>query len=68
MGNFSSKISKAVTVNGDRYRVMLNEFLFAKIGNVWFQEDGATYYTAEAAIDVLNPPIEPTTLTLSDSV
>ena len=37
---------------------MLNEFLFTKIeekgiGNVWFQQDGATCHTAEAALDVL---------------
>ena len=33
---------EVVTVNGDRYRAMLNEFLFTKIeepaiGNIWFQ-------------------------------
>ena len=33
-----------VTVNGDRYRAMLNEFLLTKveekdIGNIWFQQD-----------------------------
>ena len=33
---------EAVTVNGDRYRAMLNVFLFTKIeeediGNIWFQ-------------------------------
>ena len=33
---------EAVTVNGDRYRAMLNEFLFTKIkeediSNIWFQ-------------------------------
>ena len=38
---------------------MLNEFLFTKIeeediGNIWFQQDGATCYTAEATLDVLN--------------
>ena len=37
---------------------MLNEFLFTKIeeediGNIWLQQDGATYHTAEAALDVL---------------
>ena len=36
---------------------MLNEFLFIKcdeedIGNIWFQQDGATYHTAEATLDV----------------
>ena len=49
-----------VTVNGDRYRTMLNEFLFTKIeeqdiGNIWFQQDGATCHTAEATLDVLRP-------------
>ena len=47
----------AVTVNCDRYRVMLNEFLFTKIeeadiGNIWFQQDGAKCNTAEATLDV----------------
>ena len=53
----------AVTVNGDRYRIMLNEFLFTKIeeediGNIWLQQDGATCHTAEAALDVLRPVFE----------
>ena len=38
---------EAVTVNGNLYRAILNEFLFTKIekgdiGNIWFQKDGAT--------------------------
>ena len=35
---FENQQGHAVTVNGDRYRAMLNEFLFTKIeeGNVWF--------------------------------
>ena len=53
----------AVTVNGDRYRAVLNEFLFTKIkeeniGNIWFQQDNATCHTAEAALDVLHPVFE----------
>ena len=37
---------------------MLNAFLFRKIeeeniGNIWFQQDGATWHTAEATLDVL---------------
>ena len=44
---FEYEQGEAVTVNGDRYRAMLNEFLFTKIeekdiGNIWFQQDGAT--------------------------
>ena len=51
---------EAVTVNGDRYRAMLNEFLFTKIeegdiGNIWFQQDSPTCHTAEATVDVLRP-------------
>ena len=42
---------------------MLNEFLFTKIeeediGNIWFQQDGATCHTAEATLDVLCPVFE----------
>ena len=38
-------------------------FLFKKIkeediGNIWFQHDGATCYTAEARLDVLRPVFE----------
>ena len=54
---------EAVTVNGDRYRAMLNEFLFTKIeeegiGNIWFQQDGATGHTVKATLDVLRPVFE----------
>ena len=40
---FENEQRKAVTVNGDRYRAMLNEFLFTKIeeediGNIWVQQ------------------------------
>ena len=60
---FENEQGKAVTVNGDRYRAMLNEFLFTKIeeeniGNIWFQQDGATCHTAEATFDVLRPVFE----------
>ena len=42
---------------------MLNEFLFTRteeedIGNIWFQQDGATCYTAEVTFDVLSPVFE----------
>ena len=52
-----------MTNNGDRYRVMWNEFLFTKIeeediGNIWFQQDGASCHTAEATLDVLSPVFE----------
>ena len=54
---------QAVTVNGDQCRAVLNEFLYTKIeeediGNIWFQQDGATYHTAEATLDVLRTVFE----------
>ena len=54
---------EAVTVNGGRYRAMLNEFLFTKIeedgiGNIWFQQDGPTCHKAEATLNVLGPIFE----------
>ena len=49
---FLRKWAKSV----DHYRVMLKEFSFIKIeeeviGNIWFQQDGAT-------LDVLRPAVE----------
>ena len=60
---FENEQGEAVTVNGDRYRTMLNEFLFTKIeeediGNIWLQQDGAMCHTAEATIDVLRSVFE----------
>ena len=60
---FENEQGEAVTVNGDRYRAILNEFLFTKIeeediGNIWFQQDGAMCDTAEATLDVLRPDFE----------
>ena len=41
----------------------VDEFLFTEIeeediGNIWFQQDGVTCHTAEAALDVLRPVFE----------
>ena len=60
---FENEQGEAVTVNGDRYQAILNEFLFTKtkkedIGNIWFQQDGATCQTVEATLDVLRPVFE----------
>ena len=49
------------TVNGDRYRAILNEFLFTNIeeediGNIGFQQ--ATSPKAEATFDVWRPVFE----------
>ncbi|GFU23981.1 transposase [Trichonephila clavipes] len=47
-----------VTVNGDRYRAMTTNFFIPELNNhdvqeLWFQQDGATYHTARATIDLL---------------
>ena len=60
---FENEPREAVTVNGDRYRAMLNEFSFTKIeeediGDIWFQQDGATCHKAEAKLDVFRPVFE----------
>ena len=60
---FQKEQGEVVTVIGNRYRAMLNEFLFTKIeaediGNTLFQQDCATCHTAEATLDVLRPVFE----------
>ena len=60
---FENEQGEAVTVNVDHYRAMLNEFLVTKIeeegiGNIWFQQDGATSHTAEATLDFMRPVFE----------
>ena len=60
---FENRQREAVTVNGDRYRAMLNKFLFTRIeaediGNIWLQQDGATCHTVEATHDGLHPVFE----------
>ena len=50
---FENEQGEAVTVNGDRYRAMLNEFLFTKIE----EQD-----IAEATLEVLRPVFDNRTL------
>ena len=50
---FENKQGATVTGNGDRYRVILNEE--EDIGNIWFQQNGATCHTAETILDVWRP-------------
>ena len=44
---------ESVTVNGNCYRDMLNEFLFTKIEEEDIDNNGASCHTAEATLDVL---------------
>ena len=60
---FENEQVEAVTINGDRYWANFKELLFTKIeqediGNIWFQQDGATCNTAEATLFVLRPVYE----------
>ena len=56
---FENYDSTTVTVNGDRYRTMIREFLIPEIErhglqNTWFQQDGATAHTARETMTLLN--------------
>ena len=55
---FENEQGEAVTVNGDPYRAMLNEFLFTKIeekdiDNIWYRQVSAMCHTTEATLDDL---------------
>ena len=70
---FENEQGEPITVNGGRCPTMLNEFLFTKIeekdiGNIWFQQDGATCYTAEPTLDVLRPVFEDRIMSRRDDV
>ena len=49
---FENEQGNSVTVNGNRYQAMLNEYLFTEI------EEEATCHTAEATLHVLHPVFE----------
>ena len=60
---FENEQGDAVTVNGDRYRAMMNEFWLRTIeendiGNIWFQQDSTACHTGEATRDILGPVFE----------
>ena len=66
---FENEQRETVTVDGDRYQAMLNEFMFTKIeeediSNIWFQQDDATCHTAETTLDVLRPVFEDRIITV----
>lgn len=56
---FENEAGDAVTINGARYRVMLQDFLWQQLDDfdeedVWFQQDGATSHTAGETIQLLH--------------
>ena len=55
---FVDENDRHVTVNGERYRAMLEDYLWPELGkhdisNVWFQQEGATSHTARVTIHLL---------------
>ena len=56
---FESDDGTISTVNGERYRIMIREFLIPRIKrrralrNTWFQQDGATSHTARETMALL---------------
>ena len=70
---FENKQGVAFTANGNRYRAVFNEFLFTKMekedfGNIWYQHDGATCHTAEAAVNILRPVAEDCIISRRDDI
>ena len=55
---FFEENERTVTVNAARYRKMIEEFFLPHleemdVGDVWFQQDGATAHTARASMELL---------------
>jgi len=55
---FRNEVGNTVTVNGERYRSMITNFLWPQLEevdlhNIWFQQDGATCHTARATTELL---------------
>ena len=53
---FENDEGQSISVNGERYRSRLKNFLFTEIAdmnlrNIWFQQDGATCHTAGIIIN-----------------
>ena len=65
IGPFFFKNEQGATVrsNDERYRAMVNEFLFPKIeeedmDDIWFQQDGAIYHSVNVTIDLFRTVFE----------
>lgn len=55
---FKNDAGENVTVNGDRYRAMITDYLMPEIeardlGDIWYQQDGATSHTSHESMDLL---------------
>ena len=55
---FVDENERHATVNGERYRAMLEDYLWPEldkldINDMWFQQDGAASHTSRVTIDLL---------------
>ena len=55
---FKNDAGENVTVNSDRYRAMITDYLMPEIetrdlGDIWYQQDGATSHTSHESTDLL---------------
>lgn len=55
---FEDAIGNTVTVTGERYRAVINDFLLPELEerglvNMWFQQDGATAHAARATMEIV---------------
>ena len=60
---FKNEQGAAVSVIGERYRAMINEFSSPKVkednmDDIWFQQDEAICHTANVTIDLLRTVFE----------
>lgn len=60
---FENEEERCVTVNGERYRAMITDYLWPifedmNLDNIWFQQDGAPCHTSHATIDLLRGKFE----------
>jgi len=60
---FQNEAGIAITVNGERYRSMIRNFLWLKMDdmdtdNMWFQQDDATCHTPHATMNILHERFE----------
>ncbi|CAG9824599.1 unnamed protein product, partial [Phaedon cochleariae] len=60
---FENDIGEAITVNGERYRSMINKLFWPELNDMdvddmWFQQDGATCHTANDTMGILHKRFE----------
>ena len=71
--HFENDEGATVTVNAERYRTMLTEFLWPKldeldVNDVWFQQDGASSHTSRETIALLRSKFDDRTISRNSEV